>query len=76
MAHNNNEPTEFEEVDSDLIDDDDITAEDYGFILDGNVDLKSVFMPEHDMSLPESVKQICEVFGIDNPNDIYTHTLH
>lgn len=73
---NNAEALEFEEVDDELFDDDEILPEDYGFILDANGDLKSVFMPENCMELPEAVKKICEVFGIDNPNDIYVHTLH
>jgi hypothetical protein len=73
---NNAEALEFEEIDDELYDDDEISPEDYGFILDANGDLKSVFMPENCMELPEAVKKICEVFGIDNPNDIYVHTLH
>lgn len=72
---NNVEAIEFEE-DDELFDDDEITPEDYGFILDSEGNLKSVFMPEHGMELPEAVKRICEVFGIENPNDIYVHTVH
>lgn len=73
---NNNEPIEFEEVDPSEIDDDEITSEDYGFILDSDGNLKSVFMPENCMELPESVKEICKVFGIEHPNQIYEHTIH
>jgi len=72
---NNVEAIEFEE-DDELFDDDEITPEDYGFILDSEGNLKSVFMPEHGMELPEAVKRICEVFGIENPNDIYIKTYH
>ena len=71
-----NQAIEFEEVDTDLIDDDEVTEEDYGFILDAEGNLKSVFMPEHCMELPESVKEICKVFGIEHPNQIYLHTIH
>jgi hypothetical protein len=73
---NKSATVEFEEVDADLIDDDEITSEDYGFILDADGNLKSVFMPEHCMELPESVKEICKVFGIEHPNQIYEHTIH
>lgn len=72
----NKSAIEFEEVDADLIDDDEITSEDYGFILDGEGNLKSVFMPDNCMELPESVKEICKVFGIEHPNQIYLTTIH
>ena len=75
MSKNQNDALEIELEETEF-DDDDISDEDYGFILDSDGNLKSVFMPENCMELPEAVKRICEVFGIENPNDIYIKTYH
>jgi hypothetical protein len=42
-----------------------ITSEDYGFILDGNGDLKSVFLPDNvPFRAPKNVNKILKIFGV------------
>jgi hypothetical protein len=42
-----------------------ITNEDYGFILDGNGDLKSVFLPDNvPFRAPKNVNKILKIFGV------------
>ena len=42
-----------------------ITSEDYGFILDGNGDLKSVFLPDSvPFRAPKNVNKILKIFGV------------
>ena len=43
----------------------DISNEDYGFILDSNGELKSIFLPEHvPFKAPKTVNKILRIFGI------------
>ena len=49
----------------------DITNEDYGFILDSNGDLKSVFLPEHvPFKAPKNVNRILRLFGIPDVDNV------
>jgi hypothetical protein len=42
-----------------------ISNEDYGFILDGNGDLKSIFLPENvPFKAPKNVNKILKIFGV------------
>lgn len=42
-----------------------ITSEDYGFILDGNGELKSVFLPDNvPFRAPKNVNKILKIFGV------------
>lgn len=70
---------------NDIIDDIDdeylneITDEDYGFILDAEGELKSVFMAHHYDTIPEKVYAVFKLFGIDDPDEInkrISHTIH
>jgi len=56
--------------------DDEITDADYGFVLDAEGNLKSVFMPTEYFEVPEKVRAIFAALGIDNPEDVYIHTVH
>lgn len=56
--------------------DDEITDEDYGFVLDAEGNLKSVFMPSDYFEVPDKVKAIFASLGINNPEDVYIHTIH
>ena len=69
--------TEENEIDLQDVYDDEITDEDYGFVLGPDGELKSVFVPSDMMSeIPEKVKNIFKLFGIDDPHSVYVHTLH
>lgn len=71
-------PTEHQEVDFDDVYEQEIEDDDFGFIVDANGDLKSVFLPDN-MSvsdLPESVQKIFELFGIDDPDRLDNTTIH
>lgn len=46
--------------------DDDITDDDFGFILDRDGNLKSVFLPENLDDIPDKVMDILELFDIDS----------
>ena len=56
--------------------DDEITDSDYGFVLDSDGNLKSVFVPSEMMEVPEKALLIFKMFGIENPHEVYIHTLH
>lgn len=53
-------------LESDIDDLDDISDEDYGFILDQEGNLKSVFLPEDTSEIPDKVMEILELFEIDS----------
>jgi len=60
-------------------DDDEITDEDYGFILDAEGNLKSVFLPIDYEVIPEKVYAIFGLFGIDDVAEIHRrigHSVH
>lgn len=57
--------------------DEDFTADDFGFIIGPDGELKSVMYPEHLMEdPPEEIKMILEIFGIDNIDTLENRTLH
>ena len=56
--------------------DDEITDEDYGFILGPDGELKSVFMPMNYFEVPNKVRALFKAFGIDDPESVVIHTLH
>ena len=56
---------------------DDFGDDDFGFILGPDGSLKSFMIPEHLMDeLPEEVKLILDMFGIDDIHSIEGRTLH
>lgn len=76
MPHSNEEQADNE---FDLQDayDDEITDEDYGFVFGPDGALKSVFVPPELMdSIPETVMQVFKLCGIENPHNVYIHTIH
>ena len=56
--------------------DEEITNEDYGFVLGPDGELKSVFMPLDYFEVPEKVREIFKSFGIADPDSVIVHTLH
>ena len=56
--------------------DEEITDEDYGFIFDKNGDLKSVFFPENYDVVPEGVRAIFQMYGIEDPESVIVHSVH
>ncbi len=68
--------TEENEVELQDLYDDEITDVDYGFVLDSEGNLKTVFVPSVMTEVPERVLKIFELFGIDNPHMVYQHTIH
>lgn len=57
--------------------DDGYSADDFGFIIGPDGELKSVMFPEHLMEdPPEEIKMILEIFGIDNIDTLENRTLH
>jgi hypothetical protein len=49
----------------------DISNEDYGFILDSNGELKSIFLPEHvPFKAPKTVNKILRIFGISDVDNV------
>lgn len=65
-------------LESDIDDVDDIEDDDYGFILDREGNLKSVFLPDDTSEIPDKVMEILELFGIDSIESLEnpTVTLH
>jgi len=75
----NNDATELEQEDEQSrydIYDEEITNEDYGFILGPDGELKSVFMPLDYFEVPAKVRELFKAFGIADPDSIQIHTLH
>lgn len=66
-------PLEVPELDIDDIDD--IEDDDYGFILDRNGNLKSVFLPENTDDIPDKVLEILELFEIDSIESLANPTV-
>ena len=65
------------EVDGPEVDfDDEIADEDYGIILGPDGELKLVFMPMDYFVVPEKVRTLFKMLGIDEPEDINQHTIH
>lgn len=55
--------------------DDDISEEDFGFILDREGNLKSVFLPENIDDIPDKVMEILELFEIDSIESLANPTV-
>lgn len=56
---------------------DDFSAEDFGFVIGPDGELKSIIVPEHLMDdPPEQVQLILEMFGIDSIHQLEGRTLH
>lgn len=55
--------------------DDDISDDDYGFILDREGNLKSVFLPDNTEDIPDKVMEILELFEIDSIDKLITPTV-
>ena len=54
-----------------------IDADDFGFIIGPDGELKSLMYPEHLMEdPPEEIKMILRIFGIDSIDDIDNRTQH
>jgi hypothetical protein len=67
-----------EQEDFDLHDayEEELTDQDYGFVLGPDGELKSVFVPNDMMSVPDKVKNIFSLFGIEDPHTVFVHTIH
>ena len=73
MPNNTAFTVEIEEIEEQ----DDMDADDYGFIIGPDGELKSIMFPEHLMEdPPEEIKMILRIFGIDSIDDIDNKTLH
>lgn len=64
-----------QEVESELEDefdeDESITGDDYVFILRSDGSIKGIITPDDDpFDAPKSVKKICKILGLENPNMI------
>jgi hypothetical protein len=56
---------------------DEFSADDFGFVIGPDGELKSMMIPEHLMDdPPEEVMLILKLFGIDDINSIGDRTLH
>lgn len=57
--------------------DSEVEDTDYVFIVDGDGDLKAVFMPLDESSeIPAKAKKLFKFFGINNPESVTPHTVH
>jgi hypothetical protein len=66
----------FEEKVSDIYERE-ITDSDFGFIIDNNGDLKTVFFPETFSGIiPEKIKELFQLMGVKNPENLVSVTLH
>jgi len=56
---------------------DEFSADDFGFVIGPDGELKSMMIPEHLMDdPPEEVMLILKLFGIDDINSIGDRTIH
>lgn len=56
---------------------DDFSADDFGFIIGPDGELKSIMYPEHLMEdPPEEIKLILQIFGIEDIETLENRTLH
>lgn len=69
----NPHPEWLDELDTDDIDD--IMDDDFGFILDKQGNLKSVFLPDNVEDIPDKVLEILELFEIDSLESLKTPTV-
>jgi hypothetical protein len=64
---------EFEDEDDPLS----LGEEDYGFIFNGEGEIKAVFMPSVErFEIPKQIHAVFKTLGLDNPNDFTIHTVH
>jgi hypothetical protein len=71
----NNIPANAVEIEE--YEEEEIDADDFGFIIGPDGELKSLMYPEHLMEdPPEEIKMILRIFGIDSIDDIDNKTLH
>jgi len=57
--------------------DDDLSPDDFGFIIGPDGELKRIMYPEHLMEdPPEEIKMILQIFGIDDIDTLEYRTLH
>lgn len=64
-------------VDADAEDELDISEEDYGFLIDKQGNLKTMFLPdEAQKEFPASVKRILKIFKITDVDQLEATTLH
>ena len=68
------EVMDFDDSESEF--DDEIADEDYGIILGPDGELKLVFMPMEYFEIPEKVKELFKVLGINDPEHVNQHTIH
>lgn len=56
---------------------DEYSADDFGFVIGPDGELKSMMIPEHLMDdPPDAVLMILQIFGIDNIHQLAGRTLH
>ena len=71
----NNIPANAVEIEE--YEEEEIDADDFGFIIGPDGQLKSLMYPENLMEdPPEEIKMILRIFGIDSIDDIDNRTLH
>jgi hypothetical protein len=71
----NNIPANAVEIEE--YEEEEIDADDFGFIIGPDGELKSLMYPENLMEdPPEEIKMILRIFGIDSIDDIDNRTLH
>lgn len=65
------------DLEDEVDDDESITDTDYVFILNNQGGVKGILMPsEEAFEVPKSVKKICKVLGLDDPNSMGIHSIH
>lgn len=75
MPKNNNPIVK--EIDDDEYNDDDFTDSDYGFIINADGTLKTMWLPEDLMEdPPKSVMKLLKIFGIKDIHSLEPKTLH
>lgn len=71
------EPLNTTSIEEDIEENDEFTADDFGFIIGPDGELKSVMYPEHLMEdPPEEIKMILQIFGIEDIDTLENRTLH
>lgn len=54
-----------------------LSTQDYGFIMTADGDLKAVFMPrDFEFQVPEVIQKVFNLFGIEDPVSVQVHTVH
>ena len=54
-----------------------LTEQDYGFVLDSEGNLKSVFWPKSKgFDTPKNVVALCKAFGLGDPDNVKPQYLH